>query len=78
MSVFALFRRKSKEEASGTETVTEEAEAAADALEVLASSEAGEPAVEAAGAAPAEVVEIPKQQSAEEAADREAGESARS
>ncbi|MFI8826657.1 hypothetical protein [Streptomyces sp. NPDC053431] len=79
MGVFSLFRRKSKDEVSGTATVTEETEAAAEAPEGTASDEDGEAvAVAAEPAVKAEAVEIPKQQSAEEAADNEAGENARS
>ncbi|MGW5424546.1 hypothetical protein [Streptomyces sp. NPDC003943] len=92
MGVFALFRRKNKDEvatgteagAEGTAKVTdgasvtavdtaEEAPEASDAAAVPGSAEVREVTDEVA-----EPVEIPKQQSAEEAADNEpAGESAR-
>ncbi|XEC27922.1 hypothetical protein JAO84_27360 [Streptomyces fradiae] len=91
MGVFALFRRKSKdavETAAVTESVTEETEAAEETAE--AGTGTPEPAAEAAAEASAEggddsgpvvkdgTVEIPKQQSAEEAADSGAtGEGAR-
>ncbi|KJY17653.1 hypothetical protein VR43_28830 [Streptomyces sp. NRRL S-104] len=68
MGVFdRFFRRKD-------EAVTEEVAAAAPVAESGAEGEA-EPAV--AESEPAEAVEIPKQQSAEVAADSEAGEGAR-
>ncbi|GGQ17018.1 hypothetical protein GCM10010215_47250 [Streptomyces virginiae] len=68
MGVFdRFFRRKD-------EAVTEEVAAPAPAAESGAEDEA-EPAV--AESEPAEAVEIPKQQSAEVAADSEAGEGAR-
>ncbi|GAA2816709.1 hypothetical protein [Streptomyces showdoensis] len=79
MGVFALFRRKNGKD-GGVETaaVTEESQAAtaepAEAEEAEGGTEAVEPA---AAEAKAEAVEIPKQQSAEEAADNEAGEGAR-
>lgn len=71
MGVFSRFRRRKDEAATeevAAEAVTAESESAAE--------EAGaEPS--AAEAAAAEAVEIPKQQSAEAAADSEAGEGAR-
>ncbi|MFJ9828599.1 hypothetical protein ACIRSU_30160 [Streptomyces sp. NPDC101160] len=83
MGVFALFRRKSKDEPA-TEAVTDEAPEAAvgtaeEAPEAPEVTEVGEPAEAREGAdAVAEPVEIPKQQSAVQAADNEpAGESAR-
>ncbi|WP_434597389.1 hypothetical protein [Streptomyces sp. A5-4] len=84
MGVFARFRRKSKDAAEGAaeegqaatltadpaeETETESKEVAAEKT-----AEASEPAEPATAA---ESVEIPKQQSVEEAADNGAGESAR-
>lgn len=86
MGVFSRFRRKaveeSTEEAAST-TVTAETEEVVEAgPEATASPAESEPAAQAAPAetaepAAAEGMEIPKQQSAEEAADNEAGESAR-
>jgi hypothetical protein len=91
MGVFAMFRRKSKgtEGASTAEaqaaTLTAEPEAedssqTSEAADTPAAAEAAEPeaSTEAADTpeAAAEPVEIPKQQSAEQAADSEAGEGA--
>ncbi|MFI6107079.1 hypothetical protein [Streptomyces sp. NPDC051310] len=88
MGVFAWFRRKGKESAAAsteetaTTPVTADGEAAAEAEaapgtapEMSGTTEADETA--AAPEAAAEGVDIPKQQSAEEAADNEAGEGAR-
>ncbi|MFP3987499.1 hypothetical protein U9R90_08330 [Streptomyces sp. E11-3] len=87
MGVFSRFRRKSKdtEEASTAEaqaatlTVEPAAEAAEEAVEASAEAAAdGDDVPDTdADAASAEGVEIPKQQSADEAADNEAGEAAR-
>ncbi|OAH14696.1 hypothetical protein [Streptomyces jeddahensis] len=87
MGVFARFLRRSqgKEEASTVEVPTESptAESGPDAEEAKGSSAAGTKAeAEPTAAADAEKntaesVEIPKQQSADEAADNEAGEGAR-
>ncbi|MER5181924.1 hypothetical protein ABT009_26820 [Streptomyces sp. NPDC002896] len=83
MGVFARFLRRSKgtEEASTAEAPAEllTAGSGAEAEEAKGSSEAETEATPAADAEKntAESVEIPKQQSAEEAADNEAGEGAR-
>ncbi|MFF7451967.1 MULTISPECIES: hypothetical protein [unclassified Streptomyces] len=93
MGVFARLLRRSKatEETSTTEAGAapltaepEVEEAAAEApagTEPKAGSEAGEPveptATESVESGAAEGVDIPKQQSADEAADRDAGDSAR-
>ncbi|MEV6331872.1 hypothetical protein [Streptomyces sp. NPDC051909] len=85
MGVFALFRRKSKDAAENV-SVTEETQTEAAEETAEAGAEAPEPAAEVSDAAsedPAPMVkdgtvEIPKQQSAEEAADSgAAGEGAR-
>ncbi|MFJ3913175.1 hypothetical protein EDE04_1833 [Streptomyces sp. 2132.2] len=77
MGVFSRFRRKvaeaSTEEAAAA-TLTTESEAAVAESTAQTAAEAG--SAEAEGAAP-EGVEIPKQQSAEKAADSETGEGAR-
>ncbi|MFI8519101.1 hypothetical protein ACIGEZ_14910 [Streptomyces sp. NPDC085481] len=74
MGVFAMFRRKNKEAAEAA-VVTEEApDTTPEAAEAEAAPEAAEPA---ATEVKADSVEIPKQQSAEEAADNEAGEGVR-
>ncbi|MGW0465981.1 hypothetical protein ACWDX6_11995 [Streptomyces sp. NPDC003027] len=93
MGVFAMFRRKGKEaaeaspqqsEAVALTSDAEEAEGASDAPVAAAEAEATEDGGTAGNTEPApavdeaaESVEIPKQQSAGEAADNEAGESAR-
>ncbi|MFI6146702.1 gliding motility protein [Streptomyces sp. NPDC051109] len=77
MGVFSRFRRKVAEartEEAAAATVTAESEAAVVENEAETGVEAG--SAEPEGAAP-EGVEIPKQQSAEKAADSEAGEGAR-
>lgn len=90
MGVFSLFRRKAKgtEEAAvtapapTTETEAEESdeakgstEAARPEAEAVTEDEPAEPAAESVDAA--DDVEIPKQQTAEQAADNEASEGAR-
>ncbi|KPI14165.1 hypothetical protein OK074_2258 [Actinobacteria bacterium OK074] len=70
MGVFARILRRSK----GTET-TEVTETGSEPAETQAETETAE--TEATPSGTAEVVGIPKQQSAEQAADSEAGESAR-
>ncbi|MFD5102761.1 hypothetical protein [Streptomyces albidochromogenes] len=80
MGVFARFSRKSK---GAAEASTEEAKAATGTADTPEETAAREPeggtgkATEASDAGAAENVEIPKQQSADEAADNGAGESAR-
>jgi hypothetical protein len=77
MGVFSWFRGKSAaaEEAQASPLPAELP--ADEASEVTGgAAPAGDPAA-VAGSAPAEAVEIPKQQSAEDAADSEAGEGAR-
>ncbi|MFF9869047.1 hypothetical protein ACF1G0_27220 [Streptomyces sp. NPDC013953] len=87
MGVFAWFSRKGKESAAASteETATTPVTAAGDAgAEAEASGTAPEPSgtadaeeTAATSDTAAEGVDIPKQQSAEEAADNEAGEGAR-
>ncbi|OEJ24663.1 hypothetical protein AR457_09235 [Streptomyces agglomeratus] len=80
MGVFAWFSRKSK---SAVEASTEEAKAATPTAETPGEAAQEEPeggaekGADAFDAAAAENVEIPKQQSSDEAADNGAGESAR-
>ncbi|GHE52005.1 hypothetical protein CP980_08665 [Streptomyces vinaceus] len=81
MGVFSRFRRKAAEastEEAAAATLTTESEAAVAESTAETAAEAGsaEAEAEAAGTAP-EGVEIPKQQSAEKAADSETGEGAR-
>ncbi|MEV6651570.1 hypothetical protein [Streptomyces sp. NPDC051219] len=73
MGVFARFRRKSEPSGDGSMAATPATGSPASA-EPAAKAEATEPV---ATDAAAEGVDIPKQQSAEEAADSEAGEGAR-
>ncbi|MGW0547959.1 hypothetical protein [Streptomyces altiplanensis] len=76
MGLFARFRRKSKDV---VEASPEEAQAGAltgGTPEEAAAEGAAEKGAETPGAAEGEGVEIPKQQSADEAADNEAGENA--
>ncbi|KOU20288.1 hypothetical protein ADK52_27010 [Streptomyces sp. WM6372] len=78
MGVFSRFRRKAAEastEEAAAATLTTESEAAVAENEAETTGIEAEPAG-SEGAAP-EGVEIPKQQSAEKAADSEAGEGAR-
>jgi hypothetical protein len=84
MGVFAWFRRKDKESAAAsteetaTAPVTAEGEAAAEAEAAPGTAPEMSGTTEADGTeAAAEGVDIPKQQSAEEAADNEAGDGAR-
>ncbi|WP_435224726.1 hypothetical protein [Streptomyces sp. Tue6028] len=81
MGVFARLLRKSKatEEASTAEVRTGPREAGAEAEEAKASSETGVPATaqKTAATTAEEDVEIPQQQTADKAADNEAGEGAR-
>ncbi|MEU6933229.1 hypothetical protein [Streptomyces sp. NPDC046385] len=89
MGVFAMFRRKSSTTTATDVTVDTAAEAAdvtegpqgatADPVDPVegAAEAGGEVAEPVAAEAKAEVVEIPKQQSAEAAADNGAGEGAR-
>jgi hypothetical protein len=86
MGVFSRFRRKSKTAAeASTEEATASTLTADSPIECSSEAEASKDAAEVTEAADAEVsetaaaegVEIPKQQSAEEAADNEAGEGAR-
>ncbi|GAA3376474.1 hypothetical protein GCM10020367_48290 [Streptomyces sannanensis] len=71
MGVFERFRRKSKEAATAS---TEETPTATRTAEPMVQAPPDDSTPEAGTA---EGVEIPKQQSAEEAADNEAGEGAR-
>ena len=86
MGVFArFFGSKSTAEASTEEATADtlmaepaaEGGSEAEALKDAADEATGDREAAAAETAPAEGVEIPKQQSAEEAADNEAGEGAR-
>ncbi|UUU30458.1 hypothetical protein JIX56_11385 [Streptomyces sp. CA-210063] len=90
MGVFSLFRRKAKDadeaavtvSAPAAETEAEESDEAkgsteADRPEAAADHEAESPEPAAEGVDEADDVEIPKQQTAEKAADNEASEGAR-
>ncbi|MEU8432623.1 hypothetical protein AB0F18_06855 [Streptomyces sp. NPDC029216] len=79
MGVFdRIFRRKDKDEAATGEVAAETAPAETPAAETEPAAGAGEAEAAAAGAPAAEAaVEIPKQQSAEAAADSETGDGAR-
>ncbi|MFG2561657.1 hypothetical protein [Streptomyces sp. NPDC048496] len=78
MGVFSWFRRSSS---GAVETSAEEAAAPTDeASEVAASASSGttvDESVTSTGSESSEGVEIPKEQSADEAADNEAGDNAR-
>ncbi|UUU25354.1 hypothetical protein [Streptomyces sp. DSM 40750] len=86
MGVFSLFRRKAKdaEEAAVTVSAPVAETEAEESDEAKGSNEAGRPEAEAESTEPstegvdaADDVEIPKQQTAEQAADNEASEGAR-
>lgn len=78
MGVFSRFSRKSKATAAVTaEASTEEAAVNTPTADSPVESGVAAPENEAAEATEADGVDIPKQQSAEEAADNEAGEGAR-
>lgn len=80
MGVFSRFRRKSSStstEEAATDTLTAESADAAETAEVKSEEEAAEAKAEDTVDEAAEGVDIPKQQSAEKAADSEAGEGAR-